>query len=221
MNFNEKLKQALAENHDRRMNAEKEHKFSLVYRIWERRALKNLRNGRPVPTWSLRKIRRVVNAAFCAAAVTFVLTAGAIVGTTIGRFSLNDKRDYSELFMSSLSSDKTCFEEYYGLPEEDGWVIVSQDSNDITIFANYEKDDKKISFRQMIITENMGNVNTENAVVEPMSLYEENDGFFIALQGGSDSVLYWTYNGYLLNISGNLNKEGLLNLAHSTKIIDF
>ena len=40
MNFNEKLKQALAENHDSRTNEEKEHKFSLAYKIWERRALK-------------------------------------------------------------------------------------------------------------------------------------------------------------------------------------
>lgn len=80
----------------------------------------NLLNGRPIPAWSLRKIRRVITAVICTMAVTFILSAGAIVGTTIGRFSLNDKREYSKLFMSSLSSDKTRFEEYYRLPEEDG-----------------------------------------------------------------------------------------------------
>lgn len=221
MNFNEKLKQALAENHDSRTNEEKEHKFSLAYRIWERRALKNLRNDRQIPAWSLRQIRRVVTAVICTVAVTFVLSAGAIVGTTIGRFSFNDKRDYSELFMASLSSDKTCFEEYYGLPEDDGWAIISQDSNDITVFTNYERGDKKITLEQTIITGNMGTVNTENAVVEKMSLYEEDDGFFIALQGGSDCILYWTYNGYLLSVSGNLDKDELLELAYSTKIVDF
>ncbi len=65
----------------------------------------------------------------------------------------------------------------------------------------------------------MGTVNTENAVIEPMSLYEEEDGFFIAFQHG-DCGLYWIYNGYLLSAEGNLNKEELLNLAYSTKIVD-
>lgn len=224
MTFNEKLKQALAENHDERMNrlasTEKKHKFSLAYRIWERRMLKNLRNDRSAPVWSLRKVRRIVTVSVLAAAVTFILTAGAIAGITIGRFSFNDKREYSELFMSNLSSDKTRFEEYYGLPEEDGWIIVYQDTNGITILTNYERGDKKITLEQTIITGNMGTVNTENAVVEPMSVYEENDGFFIALNGGEYFVLYWTYNGYLLNISGNLNKDELLNLAYSTKIVN-
>ena len=223
MTFNEKLKQALAENHDERMNrlasTEKKHKFSLAYRIWERRMLKNLRSGRPAPAWSLRKVRRVVTISFFVAAVTFILTASAVVGMTIGRFSFNDKREYSELFMAKLSSDKTRFEEYYGLPEEDGWIIVYQDTNDITIFTNYERGDKKITLEQTIITGNMGTVNTENAVVGPMSLYEKDDGFFIDLQGGSDCVLYWTYNGYLLNLSGNFDKNELINLAYSTKIV--
>lgn len=224
MTFNEKLKQALAENHNERMYrrtiTEKKHKFSLAYRIWERRMLKNLRSGRPAPVWSLRKVKRVVTISFFVAAVTFILTAGAVVGITLGRFSFNDKSKYSDLFMSNLSSDKTRFEEYYGLPEEDGWIIVYQDTNDITIFTNYERGDKKITLEQTIITGNMGTVNTENAVVEPMSLYKEDDGFFIALQGDSDCVLYWTYNGYLLNVSGNLNKSELVNLAYSTKIVD-
>ena len=122
--------------------------------------------------------------------------------------------------MSCLSSDKTCFEEYYGLPEEDGWAIISQESNDITVFTNYERGDKKITLCQMIIDENMGNVNTENAIVEPMSLYEENDGFFITFQNG-DCGLYWIYNGYLLNLSGNFDKDELSNLTHYTKIVDF
>lgn len=222
MTFNEKLKQALAENHDERMNClaitEKNHKFSLAYRIWERRMLKNLRSGRPAPVWSLRKVRRVLTISFFVAAVTFILTAGAVVGITIGRFSFNDKREYSELFMTNLPSDKTGFEEYYGLPEEDGWIIVYQDTNDITIFTNYERGDKKITLEQTIISGNMGTVNTENAVIEPMSLYGENDGFFIAFQHG-DCGLYWIYDGYLFNLSGNLDKNELANLACSTKIV--
>ncbi len=63
-------------------------------------------------------------------------------------------------------------------------------------------------------------MNTENAVVEPMSIYEENDGFFIEFQNG-DCGLWWIYDGYLLSLTGNLDKSGLLNLAYSTKIQNF
>ena len=224
MTFKEKLKQALAENHDERMNrfaiTEKKHKFSLAYRIWERRMLKNLRSGRPAPVWSLRKVRRVVTVAFFAVAVTFILTAGAVVGITIGRFSFNDKREYSELFMADLSSDKTRFEEYYGLPEEDGWEIT--DFGEVTghVLISYKRGEEKVAFEQALIHENMGIVDTENAIIEPMSLYSENDGFFIEFQSGSCG-LWWIYNGYLLNLISNLDKNELADLAYSTKIIDF
>ncbi|MCM1277100.1 MAG: hypothetical protein NC299_17360, partial [Lachnospiraceae bacterium] len=34
-----------------------------------------------------------------------------------------DKKEYSKMFIESLSSDKTKIEEYYGLPVEDGWEV--------------------------------------------------------------------------------------------------
>lgn len=66
----------------------------------------------------------------------------------------------------------------------------------------------------------MGNVNTEKAVVEPMSLYEENDGFFVDF-GGGECALYWIYDGYLFDLGGNITKNEAINLAYSIKIIFF
>ena len=34
------------------------------------------------------------------------------------------------------------------------------------------------------------------------------------------SVIFWIYDGYLMEIAGNLAKKDMLNLAYSTKIID-
>ena len=65
----------------------------------------------------------------------------------------------------------------------------------------------------------MGNINTEDAVVESMSLYEENDGFFIAFKGG-DCGLYWIYDGYFLRLHGDFTKNEAVNLAYSIKIIN-
>ena len=66
----------------------------------------------------------------------------------------------------------------------------------------------------------MSNVNTENSDVQAISLFDKNDGFFIAYQNG-DCGLYWLYDGYLLILSGNITKDEAINLALSTKITEF
>lgn len=107
------------------------------------------------------------------------------------------------------------------MPEEDGWKIIDISISDITTMISYTHGDTTVIFEQDVIRNNMGNMNTENAIVVPMAVYEENDGFFIALNGGEYFMLYWIYDGYLLSILGNLNKDKLLNLAYSTKIVEF
>lgn len=224
MTFDENLMRALSEDHEERMirraAEEKDHKFSLSYRLWERKFLKDLRQGRCESSWTLKKARKYVTAAVITCSV-FVLTGCMVIGTTIGRYSFNDKKTYSELFLEKHPSDKTQIEEYYGLPEEDGWEIDEFYADDNGLNIRYICGDKIALFSQEVILKNMGHINTENAIIEPISLYEDNDGFFIALKSGNDSVLYWVYNGYLFNTSGNLDKNELLNLAYSTKIVDF
>lgn len=221
MTFNEKLKQALAENHNERINRstviEKKHRFSLSYRIWERKMLRDLRRNRLDNRWTLHKARHVVIIIAISAAIALSLTACATVNLVIGRFSFDDKRDHSKLYINNFLSDKTKIEEYYGLPEEDGWIIVDYSELTDYMMTKYTHSDKSVIFTQEIIREDMGNVNTENAVVEPMSLYEENDGFFIEFQYGVCG-LWWIYDGYLFSVSGNLDKSELLDLAYSTKI---
>jgi len=225
MTFDEKLKQALAENHNERMSrstaVEKKHRFSLAYKLWEWKMLRDLRSNRFNSRWTLHKARRIVTALTAAAVIVISLTGCVIANLAIGRFSFDDKSDYSQLFIDSLSSNKTQIEEYYGLPEEDGWVIDNYGDLEDRILISYRRSEEIISFEQAIIKDgNMGNVNTENAVVEPMSVYEENDGFFIEMQN-DNCGLWWIYNGYLFHVAGNLNKEELINLAYSTKIQNF
>ncbi len=150
----------------------------------------------------------------------FTLTDCAVVSLAIGRFSFDDKTDYSKLFIENLSSDKTRIEEYYGLPEEDGWEITNYSELSYCTLIEYARGDETVIFGQEIIQEDMGNVNTENAVVEPMSIYEENDGFFIRFKHG-DCGMWWIYDGYLFHLAGNLDKSELVNLAYSTKIVKF
>lgn len=222
MNIDEIIAAALEEEFEERVEQyctdTKKHRFSLAYRLWEYKTLRDLRKDRHNNLWTLRKARHVVAAAIIAASLLIGTTVYAAV--VIGRYSFETKPDHSKLFIENLSSDKTSFEEYYGLPEENGWKLVNYDILSDSTMLNYECGEIKVTFCQNIIHEgNMGNINTENTVVESISLYEENDGFFIRHQSGSCS-LYWIYDGYLFDLGGNITKPEAINLALSTKIIN-
>lgn len=221
MNIDDMIAKALKEEFEERVEQcsadTKKHRFSLSYRLWERKMLRDLRHDRVNTRWTVKKARTIV--ASCIAAA-FVLIGGTVFATVnMGRYSFDTKPEYSKLLIDSITTDKTTIEEYYGLSEEIGWNIVDMYANETQVMINYEHEDKNVTFCQRVITGYMGNVNTENAVVEPISIHEDNDGFFIEHQSGTCS-LYWIYDGYLFDIGGNITKNEAINLAYSTKIID-
>lgn len=222
MTFDEKLAQALRNTEKERVEkmfaVEKKHRFSPAYRLWKYKTLRDLRKKRLDNRWTLRRARHIVAAAVAASTLLIGATAYA-AAVAIGRYGFVDKRDYSKLLIEAYPSDKTYFEEYYGLPEEDGWE--TEDCSVLTeaVILNYKRGEKNIYFVQKLINEEaVTNINTEKAQVEMLSLYSENDGF--VLDFGSGVALFWVYDGYLLEIVGNLNKSEATNLAYSTKIID-
>lgn len=223
MTFDEKLKQALNNTAEARaeqmLTAPKKHKFSLAYRLWESRTLKNLSRNRYDKRWTLRRAKRIITAAMIAAASLLLgITASAIV--IMGRFGFDPEPEYSRLLIESSPSDKTRIEEYYGLPEEDGWQIVDYYADDTEIMMSYECNEKKVIFGQRIMEEGaVGNINTEKTDPEPVSLYEKNDGFILVFRDDWCSI-YWIYDGYLLDLSGNITKDEAINLAYSTKIVN-
>lgn len=225
MTFDEKLAQALGNTAKARaeqmLAVEKEHRFSLAYRLWEYKTLKNFRMNRYDNRWTLRRAKHIVTMViFAASTLLLGITAYAAI-TVIGRYSFDTKFDYSKLFIEGLSSDKTSLEEYYGLSDEDGWEIIDRYVDDTELLVNYRSGKTKVTFCQRIITEEMvGNINTENTYPEAVSLYEENDGFFLAFREDW-CALYWIYDGYLFDLNGNIAKDEAINLALSTKIIDF
>lgn len=223
MTFEEKMAQAFKETSDERadrlMKVEKRHKFSLAYKIWEYKTLRDLRRGRCDSRWTLQKARNTAAAMLTAFSILiFGGTAYAAIAI-IGRYGIEDKVDYSKVLMETYPSDKTSFEEYYGLPEEE-WELIDYEIGYSYTTLNYTQDEKKICFSQYIIKDgNNGNINTEKANVEMLSLYSENDGFVMEFPN-NDTSLYWIYDGYLFEIFGHLDKNLMINLAYSTKIID-
>ena len=223
MTFEEKMAQAFKETSDERadrlMKVEKKHKFSLAYKIWEYKTLRDLRRGCCDSRWTLQKARHTAVAMLTAFSILiFGGTAFAAVAL-FGRYGFVEKIDYTKVLIETHPSDKTSFEEYYGLPEEE-WELIDYEIGYSYTTLNYTQDEKKICFFQYIINDgNNGNINTEKANVEMLSLYSENDGFVMEFPN-NETLLYWIYDGYLFEIFGNLDKNLMINLAYSTKIVD-
>lgn len=222
MTFDEKLAQALDKSAKARakqmLTVKKKHRFSLAYRLWEHKTLRNLRHNRIDMRWTLRKARYVVAAMIAAFFLAIGGTAYAAV-VIIGRYGFVDKVDYSKMLVENHPSDKTTFEEYYGLPSEDGWELENYDTSGSFTVLNYKRGDQSVDFLQRLIDEEtITNINTEKTNVEMVSIYTENDGFVLDFDDGV--ALFWIYDGYVLEIVGNLNKTETINLAYSTKILN-
>lgn len=223
MNIDEMIAKALEEEfeeHVEQYTADmKKHRFSLAYKLWEHKTLKELRKGKTDDRWTLKKARYAVTV-FAVALVLLVVGGTAYATMTIkGRYRFEDNTDYSKMLIKKHPSDKTTFEEYYGLPEEDGWEPVEYDISFPATLVNYKRDGTNVNFQQTIIFEgNIGNINTEKADVEMLSLYTEDDGF--VMEYSDDwTAIYWMFDGYLLQIVGNINKSEAIELVYSTKII--
>lgn len=222
MTFDEKLARAFeetsAERSERLMKIEKKHRFSLAYKLWERKTLRDLRRGRRDERWTLKKAKYAVAAMTAALSLLIGGTAYAAVAM-IGRYGFENKIDYSKVLIESHPSDKTEIEEYYGLPEEDGWTKNVLSKDNYGAVTCYTRGKYSIAFTQSIIQEgSAGNISTDRAKVEMVSLYEENDGF--VLEFDDATLIYWIYDGYLFDMVGNIDKNEAINLAYSAKIVE-
>lgn len=223
MTFDEIMKQALSETIDDRLEQMQtvtpKPKFSLSYRLWERKTLRDLQRDRRNEHWTLKRARYIVVAMTVFLSLLIGGTAYAAV-VLIGRFGFEDRVDYSKMLIETHPSDKTVIEEYYGLPEDDGWELTDYDISESWSTLVYQRGETKVSFDQMLIHNGtMGNINTDRAEVESLSLYEENDGFLLDF-GKDGTLICWIYDGYFLEIDGNIDKKEAIDLAHSTKIVE-
>lgn len=222
MTLEEKLAQAFKETFEERterlMKVEKKHRFSLAYRLWERKMLRDIKKNRISEHWTLKRARTLIASGMISA--TLLIGGTAFAAVSLGRYSFENKPDYSKMLIAAYPSDKTEIKEYYGLPEEDGWILQDCDIAYAVTLLNYTRGEKSVSFSQNLIDDgNIGNINTEKADVEMLSLYSENDGFILDF-AEKGILLYWIYDGYLFEISGNLTKNEAIDLVHSTKVID-
>lgn len=216
MTFDEKLAQALGESFDermeQRMKVEKKHRFSLAYRLWEYRTLKNLKKKRYCKSWTIQRARLAVMA--------IIIASSLLAGASAYAVSLavaKSNTDYSRRFFEGLSSDRTFIEDQYGLHTSD-WDLMSSKLSDTELILKYEKyfdREKKLCMTQSIITDDICSRYSLNASAEPTDIFEKEDGLYISR--GESSSLYWVNDGYLFELYGNIPKNEMIDLAISSK----
>ncbi|MDE7229503.1 MAG: hypothetical protein K2N56_03400 [Oscillospiraceae bacterium] len=228
MKFEEKLAQAFKETCDERaerlMKVEKKHRFSLSYKLWERKMLRDLRRNRVDKRWTLRRARYAVTAMFAAFAL---LIGGTAYGAAKSRgFRFEETSQKTNLFLESYSTDKTTFEEIYWLPEEDGWIFTSCQvfgSYHDSLRLHFKRGDMLVVVWQNLITEGVvGHIFGEHSDVEMLSIYSENDGFVTVGKNDEKTTLGLAHNGYFLElVSDGMSKDELTELAYSVTTVTF
>lgn len=225
MTFDEKLTQALKESFEERVeqsiSSPEKHRFSLSYRLWERKMLRDIRRNRVDKRWTLRRARYAVVAMF--AAFTLLVGGTAYGAAKIRGFRFEENPKQTNLFLESYSTDKTTFEELYWLPEDGGWILTNCglfgiDNNSLRL--HFMRGDTLVIFYQNLIREYpMGHIFNEYPDIEMLSIYSENDGF-ITDHRGDGMTLGWLYDGYFFEIlCDDMSKDELIELAHSITTI--
>lgn len=220
MTFKEKLDKAFEENlyerEEQLMNVGKKHRFSLSYRLWERKMLRDIRKERASKRWTLKRARTVIVSCVVAAVLVGVT---AVAGMNRGRYGFSNNRYISKILVGERPDDKPFIKERYGLPEVNGWRIAERYVSDMSVKLVYDRGKQRVTFEQMVIhSGSMGIINTQNTEIEMLSIYAENDGFILEIDE-FHTTLCWLYDGYLLRIDGDIDKNEALNLVHYTKII--
>lgn len=230
MTFDEKLTQALKEAFEERVEqsiaSPKKHRFSLSYRLWERKMLRDLRRDRVDKRWTICKARYAVTAMFAAFALLIGGTAYGAVKSRGFQFKEGSSQSNTFLILESYPTDKTTFEEIYWLPEEDGWIFTSCQVfgfyND-SLRLHFKRGDTLVVLWQNMITEDVaGRIYGEHSDIEMLSIYSENDGFVAVGKGENEgrTTMGWVHDGYFLElVSNGMSKDELTELAYTVTAI--
>ena len=161
--------------------------------------------------------------AACIIAAVIILSVSSLSATgaykTIYNFLVNTFSDHNHVHYNSGDSDdypKTIEKEYLiaDMPEE--FVLTDYDSNADSIVSLYYNDDKYVLFEQCTKDSYSYNFDNQNSTVEYYT--DENGQDYIIYKWESDVIVFWDNGDYIFQISGNLDKESVLDLCKSVTV---
>ncbi len=211
-----------------------EHKFSLKHRIAMKKIFKLYERNTEylLPKTSLKpmsthKVRLNPRSALFLVLIIFL---GVLVGCTAAYFISQSFRGYvhsdnTEIFPIDTDNCPTFIEEKYYLSElPEGFEITDTDSSPYYEYVSYRNPStgQTISFHQEV-KPGYGPVhlNTENHKVEEVDINGHN-GLCIDFTEGEriHSSVLWDNGDYILELSADLSKNELFDLAKSAKILE-
>ena len=138
----------------------------------------------------------------------------------LGGFKTDVHTDNTQLFPIDLTGCPQSIEEVYYLSEPPSdFELLEESISDISVYTAYinSATGKTITFHQAIKTAFEPHYNTEYSDLEEISI-DEHKG--IGLGGKMDYIVAWDNGDYILEISADLSKSEVLNLAESTKVLE-
>jgi len=154
-----------------------------------------------------------------------VIFLAALVGCTaiiyyLGGFRTDVHTDNTQLFPIDFTDCPQSIEEVYYLSElPNGFELLEENISDISVFTAYINSEtgKTITFHQSIKTAFEPHYNTEYFDLEEISV-DEHKG--VSLEGKMVYIVAWDNGDYILEISANLPKSEVLDLAKSAKVLE-
>ena len=105
--------------------------------------------------------------------------------------------------------------EYFISDLPDGFKMTEYKRNILFVSQTFTKEDKYICFNQSISNAYVCNIDNEYGSSERYT--DENGQTYLIYDFNDECMIMWKVEGYVLSISGNIDKDSLLDLCKSTK----
>lgn len=155
--------------------------------------------------------------------VAAIICAVLAVGFTVIYFSKafhgTIYADNTRIYAVNTDNCPTTIEYTYYLPDlPKGFEMVEQDSTVIDVYTKYKNNltGQNITLFQHTKNDFAGHFNTEHNDFEEIEI-NGNDGLY--LPDSTGGLIIWDNGDYILNVSGNLTKNELLDLVKSAKVL--
>ncbi len=169
--------------------------------------------------FSRRTLIILIAAVFLAAFIT-----GAALVSFINGFAGRVHHDNTQFYGEFSGSQLDTIQEVYSLTEiPEGYYLaeeVQEQHQNIITYQSEDDDFDSIMFTQTIKSSFDAHLTTDGYTTEKITV-NRNEGFYI--NWGSveepDGGIYWTDDNYAFSILGNFDKEEMLKLAESAKVL--
>lgn len=205
---------------EHRFSRRHEHNMKKIFGLYESNTAKS--RGKSVKsTESTRHFRWNRRTVIIAAVIIFLaaLAGCAAVICSLGGFQTDVQSDNTQLFPVDVEGCRKTIEYVYGLSElPEGFELLEHFETDTIIYTSYLNSvtEQTIVISQSVKTEFHPHYDTERFELEEIILGEHTG----VCLGRERVTIAWDNGDYILEISANLNKNDVLKLVKSTKVLE-